>query len=192
MSRLSTLLVQIVMLVPGAAAAAPEWGVQDLMNRLAAVTQVEAKFTERKTLAILREPLLSSGMLRYRSPDYLQKQVVEPRPETYEVKAGHLFIEIPGEDHTEIDLDQYPPLRSIVESIRATMAGDLNTLARFYRIEVSGQAEGWTLRLESRDEEIARYVTTILIGGRDARVLAIDTLESDGDRSVMTLTPLTE
>lgn len=192
MSRLSTLLVQIFMLVPGAATAVPEWGIQDLMNQLATVTQVEANFTERKTLAILREPLVSSGMLRYRSPDYLQKQVVEPRPETYEVKAGHLFIEVPGEGRKEIDLDQYTTLRAIVEAIRATMAGDLNTLARYYRIEASGQAEGWTLRLEPRDEEMAHYITAILIGGRDVRVLAIDTLESGGDRSVMTITPLTE
>ena len=125
-----------------AAAAEPGWSVQDLMDRLAAVKEVEATFVEQKTLSVLQGPLVSSGVLRYRAPDYLQKQVLEPHPETYEVSAGHLFVEVPGRQREEIDLDRYRPLRVLTKSLRATMAGDLATLSDYYRMEIWGHPPG--------------------------------------------------
>ena len=97
-------LALILALPPPASAADPGWTVNDLMDRLAAVKQVEARFVERKTLSVLLSPLVSSGILRYRAPSYLLKQVVEPLPETYEVSGGRLFVESPGRPREEVDL----------------------------------------------------------------------------------------
>lgn len=185
-------LALILALPPPASAADPGWTVNDLMDRLAAVKQVEARFVERKTLSVLLSPLVSSGILRYRAPSYLLKQVVEPLPETYEVSGGRLFVESPGRPREEVDLDRYRPLRVLANSLRATLAGDIATLDSYCRIELSGQAEGWTLRLEPRDDEVRRYVSAVVIGGSEAELLVVDTRDADGDQSVMTITPETE
>lgn len=184
--------ILILGLASPATAAEPGWSVEDLMARLAAVKEGNATFVEQKTLSVLLSPLVSSGIMRYRAPDYLLKQVLEPNPETYELSAGRLFVEVPGRPREEIDLDRYRPLRVLTESLRATMAGDLPTLTGYFRMEISGTADGWTLRLTPRDDDVARFVTAIVMGGRDAHILAIDTLDRDGDRSVTTITPVAE
>ncbi len=185
-------LALVLALPPAAPAAEPGWTVEALMARLAAVRQVDSTFIERKTLSVLQSPLLSSGILRYRAPDYLLKQVLQPFPESYEVAGGRLFVQIPGRPREEVDLDRYRPLRVLADSLRATLAGDLAALSSYCRITLSGQAEGWTLRLEPRDEDVRRHVAQVLIGGSGAGILAVETRDADGDVSEMTITPAAE
>jgi hypothetical protein len=166
------------------------WTPEQLMRSLAAVTAVDATFTEQKELAILQEPLITRGILRYRAPSYLKKQILQPYTESYEVDQDWLVIETPTEGQRHFQLRGYPLLRAFVEAIRATLAGDLQTLERYYQVQFQGQAAGWTLRLEPGDAEMARYVLAIVIHGQENRLLSIETLEANSDRSLMTIVPL--
>lgn len=168
------------------------WDLEDLMRDLAKIRRVEATFTEQKSFSFLKEPLVSSGTLSYRSPGYLLMRTLQPQPQTYELEGGCLSVDVPGEPRKNLDLDQYPPLRALVESIRSTLAGDLRSLQRYYRVSFSGTAGGWTLRLEPSDEQAARLLTSITIGGRGNRLLAVDAAEANGDKTQMTITPRQE
>ena len=42
-------------------------------------------------------------------------------------------------------LQDYPVLWAFVESIRSTLAGDLQSLNRFYRVELDGSERDWRL-----------------------------------------------
>jgi outer membrane lipoprotein-sorting protein len=190
MSRLARLAFLAVLPLSFSTAARAEWGLQSLMDALSAVTRVDATFEEQKTSGLLEEQLVSTGILRYRAPDYLEKRVLEPHAEVYEVEGGGLLVDTPEKGRRDIHLDDYPFLRALVESVRATLAGDLVTLERYYCVSLEGQAEDWTLRLEPREEAAARYIAAIVIGGEDGRVLRVETLESDGDRALMTITPM--
>jgi hypothetical protein len=75
----------------------------------------------------------------------------------------------------------------LVEAIRATLAGDLRSLQRYYRIRVDGGAADWTLSLEPVDAQVSDYVSALVIRGRRDRVLSVETLEADGDRGLLTL-----
>ena len=48
------------------------------MRSMKAVESSKARFSERKELAILNEPLESSGTLIYRAPDRLEKHTLVP------------------------------------------------------------------------------------------------------------------
>ncbi|MDG4555654.1 MAG: outer membrane lipoprotein carrier protein LolA [Candidatus Competibacter sp.] len=160
-----------------------------VMRVLAAVPTVQAAFREEKTLAILQEPLVSSGMLTYRAPAYLRKQTLQPRPEEYEADDHWLTVETPTDGRRQFDLNGYPQLRPFVEAIRATQAGDRTTLERYYRLDFQGALADWSLRLTPRDPEFARYLTAIVIRGRAAWIDSVETLEADGDQSLMTVSP---
>ncbi len=188
MSWIRMLLLCQPLLVLAADAAAPGWTLERLMETLAAVETIDATFTERKELAILREPLVSTGILRYRAPAYLQKQILQPQQENYEIRDDWLSIETSAEGRQDFYLRGYPLLRAFVEPVRAILAGDLRTLRRYYRVQLQEQAEDWLLRLEPVDKEIAKYVTAIVIRGRYDRLLSVETLETGGDRSLMTIT----
>lgn len=189
MKHWSGLLLWLAVLSPAAAEPPVDWTLEQLMQSLAAVGTVEAGFRERKELALLQQPLELTGTLRYRAPAYLLKQVLQPYPERYEVDEDWLTVDTPEQGLRHLPLDGYPLLRAFVESVRATLAGDLQTLQRYYRVQFHGQPEGWNLRLEPVTPAMSQFVTAIVIQGQAAQVLSVETLESDGDRSLMTIAP---
>ena len=188
MNWLRVFLLCQPLLVLAADTAAPARTLEPLMETLAAVDTLDAAFTERKELTILREPLVSTGILRYRAPAYLQKKILQPQQENYEIRDDWLSIETPEEGRRDFYLRGYPLLRAFVEPVRAILAGDLRTLRRYYRVQLQEQAADWLLRLEPADKELATYVTAVVIRGQHDRLLSVETLETGGDRSLMTIT----
>jgi hypothetical protein len=156
------------------------------MSTLAQVETINARFSERKELAVLEDPLLLTGTLRYNAPHYLQKHTLTPHDERYTVEQDWLTIET-SEGQRNLYLPGHAEVGALVEAIRATLAGDLATLQRHYLLQLAGQPTAWTLRLEPLAEQMAEYVSAIIFHGRGAQVLNVETLETGGDRSVMTI-----
>jgi len=173
------------------ASATDGWDLQQLMNTLAQVKTINARFQERKQLAVLADPLLLTGTLRYTAPYYLQKHTLTPHNERYTVDQDWLTIET-GEGRRNLYLPGHAKVDALVEAIRATLAGDLATLQRYYHLQLTGQPTAWTLRLEPLAEQMAEYVSAIVFRGQSNQVLSVETLETGGDRSVMTIEPVHE
>lgn len=158
-----------------------------LMHNLAGVRTAEGKFTERKYLSILSEPLILEGRVTYRAPDYVRKEYDHPGSESYEVRGDHLTIEFSDGRRRDLSVDEHPVLRAFVESYRGTLAGDLETLKRYFDLELGGRMEDWILRLTPRQKPLAEYLSEVVMLGRGSTVYSVETLEASGDRSVMTL-----
>ncbi len=163
-------------------------GLDQVMRLLAAVPAVAGEFREEKQLAVLKEPLIATGKLYYRAPNFLRKKTLAPQPEDYEADGDWLTVETLATGRRQFDLNGYPQLRPLVEAIRATQAGDRMTLERYYRLEFQGTPADWTLRLIPLAEEATRYITAVILRGQNERISSVETLEADGDRSVMSLT----
>ena len=147
----------------------------------------EAPFTEERESGLLSEKLQLEGTLIWRAPDYLEKLVLKPRPERFVVDGGQLTIDYGQRKPREIRLDDYAPLRAMVEAFRAAFGGDRITLERYFRLSLAGDAHNWRLRLEPRDPRLAERVAALVLGGRNAQLLTIETLERNGDRALMRL-----
>ena len=184
-------LVAALLLTPAAQAetanANVSWDLPQLMQSLAQVKSAKNKFTERKYLSLLDQPLLTSGKLVYTAPAHLEKLTLTPKPETMVLDGDRLSLDIKGKRRT-LSLQNYPLLWAFVESIRGTLAGDLPVLKRFYRVDLEGDAAQWQLLLMPTDPEVREVVREIRIGGKRNRVLSVEVLEVQGDRSVMTIT----
>ncbi len=159
----------------------------EVMRMLAGVKSLEVGFREEKTLAMLQQPLIATGRLYYQAPAYWRKQIVQPQPEDYAADGDWLTVETPDGGRRDFSLNGYPQLRPLVEAIRATQAGDRAALERYYRLDFQGAPAEWTLRLTPLDSTAAHYVAVIVMRGRNERIFSIETLEPDGDRSLMTL-----
>ncbi len=159
----------------------------ELMQRLSTVRTAGGKFTERKYLSILNEPLILEGTVHYRAPDYLKKEYDDPDSESYEVRGDNLTIEFPDGRRRDLSIDEHPVLRAFVESYRGTLAGDLETLRRHFELELGGHMDEWQLRLTPRTPELAERLRAVVMRGREGTVTSVETLEASGDRSVMTL-----
>ena len=187
--RVALLLAATGICSAAAAETAAAWGIEQLMQNLGQVKSARGKFVERKYLAMLNAPLDSSGTLVYTAPGRLEKYTLLPKPETLVLEQDKLAIEYKDRNQRRtLVLQDYPVIWAFVESIRSTLAGDLPTLNRFYRASCTGSAEHWRLTLKPIDPKIQTVVKEIQIGGSRNRVRTIEVSETEGDRSVMTIT----
>ena len=170
------------------ALSAPGWGLPQLMQSLARVKSASAQFTERKTVRMLSAPLVASGTLTYVAPDHMQKITLSPAPERFTLDGDQVTI-VGGPDNSThtFSVPDYPQIGGLVEGIRATLAGDLAALERSYAVRLTGGPSDWQLLLAPKDGELARFIKSVRIVGSDDRIHAVDTEESDGDHSDMTI-----
>ncbi len=170
-------------------AAFAAWDLQQLMDTLAQSKSGSATFVEKKHIALLDKPVESSGELRYTAPDRLEKRTLKPRPELMVVQGGELIIER-GRQKYQLQLQAYPELAAFIDSIRGTLAGDRQALERNYRLSLDGNAERWTLQLQPLNEKMKALIQRIRITGLGDQLHSVEIIQSDGDRSVMTIEKL--
>jgi hypothetical protein len=190
MRRLLVAVFFCFLAIPAPAGAETQtgWGLLQLMATLARVKSASAQFVERKTLRVLDAPLVSSGTLLYVAPDQVEKITVLPERERIAISGDKLTIEGGGAERPRtLSLANAPELAAFVESIRATLAGDLAALERFYRVELAGGPASWKLELTPRAEKLAQLVRRIRISGSGEKITAVETDEADGDRSEMSV-----
>jgi hypothetical protein len=156
------------------------------MAALAKNPQGAATFTEKKFIAILEQPIESSGELLFIAPARLEKRTLKPKPETMVLDGDTLTLERGRRKHV-LQLKDYPEVAGMIESIRATLAGDRTALERAYHLALDGGNERWTLVLTPLDPKVGAVIARIRMEGVKDVVHSVEILQADGDRSLMTI-----
>lgn len=185
MKRLTALFCLLCLATSASAA----WDVNQLMNDLAQKTGGRAKFVEKQYLAVLDKPLVSSGELSYTAPNRLEKRTLAPKPELITLDDDTLYVERGGKKFS-LRLSSRPEAVAFVDSIRGTLSGNRKLLEASYSLILTGTQASWTLRLLPSDTDIAALLHSIDIRGVRDRVTSVEYQLADGDRTVMTITPL--
>jgi len=159
-----------------------------LMGLLAQRRHGEADFSETKYLSLVKQPLKSSGVLVYDAPDHLEQRTTEPKPQCVVLDHGVVTLTI-GKRQRVLRLADYPQLAPLIDSIRATLAGDRAALERVFQIDFDGSLDHWQLHLAPRDAALAATLKRIDMRGERDAIREVEVLQGDGDRSVMSITP---
>ena len=173
--------------MPAQAAATFDLGA--LTTLLGRVKTGDATFTESRRIEVLDRTLSSSGRLSFRSPDVFVRETLSPRREKLAVAGNTLTMSL-GERSRTMQLDASPEAAVIVEAIRGTLTGNRESLERLFEATVGGSPEQWSLDLVPRDLRLRGQVASVRVSGRDAVVREVAVLLADGDKSVMTISPL--
>ncbi|MDP3123944.1 MAG: LolA-related protein [Thiobacillus sp.] len=175
-----------MLLLLGQAAQAAPLSVGQLMASLAKHPQGAATFTEKKFISILDQPVESSGELLFIAPARLEKRTLKPKPETMVLDGDTLTLERGRRKHV-LQLRDYPEVAAMIESIRATLAGDRQALEQAYRLALDGSAERWTLVLTPLDPRVGAVIARIRMEGAKDVVRSVEITQADGDSSLMTI-----
>lgn len=176
------------LLAPLPAHAAAAWDLPQLMELLAANGGGRVRFTETRHLAMLDAPLVATGELVYVPPARLERHTETPVRETMVLDGDTLNLSREGRTHS-LKLRDYPEAAALIESIRATLAGDRKTLERTYALGLSGNPGQWALDLLPSDPAVAKVVLRIRVTGSRGLVRGVEIQQADGDRSVMRIEP---
>ena len=160
----------------------------DLMASLAQRRHGVADFEQTQYLAMLKQPAHSSGVLTYDAPDRLEQRTLEPRPQSMLLDHGMLTLQR-GSRRRTLRLEDDPAIASLIDSIRATLAGDRAALEQRFELTFDGNLDHWQLLLRPRAQDTAALVQHIRISGEHASILEVEVQQRDGDRSLMAIKP---
>ena len=166
---------------------AADWTLAELMQSLAQKKSGKASFVEKKYISLLDQPLESSGELSFEAPDRLEKRTLKPRPEVLLLDGDSLTVTQHDKRPLYLRLQQHPEVAALVDSIRATLSGDLVALEKNYSIQFTGGPNKWQLTLTPLQKAVTKVVSQIRIGGTEAHIKTISFEQMDGDRSEMTI-----
>ena len=178
-------LVLLTLILSPVLQAAP-LSIAQLMTSLEKHPQGAASFTEKKFISILEQPIESSGELLFIAPARLEKRTLKPRPETMVLDGDTLTLERGRRKHV-LQLKDYPEVAGMIESIRATLAGDRKALERVYHLALDGDTERWMLVLTPLDAKVGKVIARIRMEGAGDGVRSVEILQADGDSSLMTI-----
>ena len=160
----------------------------ELLRLLAARRHGHVAYKEVHELRMLERPLQSSGELLYEAPDHLEKRTLTPKPETLILDHGILTARR-GHGTRVLALRDYPQAVPFVESIRATLAGDRAALEHYFRLQLTGDLDHWSLLLVPREATLERTVKDIRIAGAREAIHSVEIHQADGDASVLSIGP---
>jgi len=149
----------------------------------------ESRFTEERTVSGLDGPLRASGTLSFSAPDRFARHTIEPRAESMVVEGNVVSIRRSGRTR-QMALDAMPELTALVEAVRGTLTGNAATLQQHFRVRVEGSTAQWTMMLVPRDERLAAQVRELQIVGQRGELRTLQLWLAGGDRSLMTIEPL--
>lgn len=165
-------------------ATAAEWGLGPLLADIAKSNGGVARFAERKFVAALDTPVDTTGELVFVKPARLEKRTLKPRPETLILDGDDMIVDRNGTRRT-FSLKQLPEAVAMVESLRATLAGDRATLEGVFNVALDGSAARWSLMLTPKSAVGARMLKDVRISGEQGELNLIELEQTNGDRSVM-------
>ena len=166
------------------AADADNFDIARLMQLFSQAPESEVAYTEKKYSSLLAEPVVSSGILAYRRPDTVEKNMTAPRKERFRITGAELIMLRNGLEK-RFPLSSQPLLSALAASLRGVLAGDAALLRKYFLVILEGEELAWRLELVPFDDEIARYVERIVVSGRAGRIEQIEERDSSGDRSVL-------
>jgi hypothetical protein len=164
------------------------WNLPVLMQAFAQVKSDNPHFVQRQYLHALTKPLVSSGVLVYKAPDYLEQRTELPSPQRAIIRGDLLTLYSPawhGPRH--LSLRNTPGIWAVVESLRATLSGHLPILQRYFIVQMQGSARGWRLEFKPKVRSLQTQLGSILISGSDARIDRIEIHYTQGNYSIMRL-----
>ena len=204
-----------------AAAIAPVHAAErDAAGLLAAIGEASragerrATFVEIKYSTLLTQPIESSGTLRFRAPDLLEKVTVAPQRERVTIEGDRVSIESVGSNgglrQATLRVSGMSQLAPLIESLRATLAGDVAALNLHYDIallavrhqpdvpasdaarrmaKTLADPTAWTLQLTPRDPALRASVQSVLLYGVGREIGLVEFVEATGDRTQLWITP---
>ncbi len=159
-----TLFFVLLTSTVSAAEHAEEFTLNQLMQSLAATGDSKASYSETRSTRLSRRPLESSGELEFIAPNTLIRRIILPRPAVYEVRGDSVMVEQRGK-RRNYSLQQLGAMAGFVESLRATLAGDLSALENHYKLSLTGDMHKWELQLVPESSALAKKIKYIEIQG---------------------------
>lgn len=155
-------LVLLACLLPPGGAAALE--LDAVLERAMVTPPARVGFREQRHNALFAESLELTGYLEYLEGGQLRKVIETPFEESFLVGRDHVEIERDGEVQV-LPVNKSRALKAMLGGIEAILAGDISSLEKVFRYELTGDEADWVLRLTPRSKRVAKQLNGLTVEG---------------------------
>ncbi len=182
--RLARHLVFGLILLPGLAATAMAFDLDEIQTRLQASSRQEVRFHEIRESPWLAAPVESRGILVARPDGSLEKRVTAPQQETWRLRPDRLERIGPNDETVGImSYDKFPALGAMARAMREGLAGRFDGMKDDFELRLQGTAEHWTLELLPRAAQASRHIERVELQGDAAGLRTLVVVERNGART---------
>jgi hypothetical protein len=141
-------------------------------------------FREERHNPMLKEPILLTGYLEYLKPGFLRKVVESPFEESFLITDEYIEI-VQGGETRRLSLNKGKSIRAMLDGIEAVLAGQTDKLSTFFKYELSGTEESWSLHLVPRSKRVAAQMSGMLVKGDACAIHSIRIDIREGEWSLL-------
>jgi outer membrane lipoprotein carrier protein len=148
----------------------------------ASTRTLDAHFVQTKFVALLDEPLVSTGRLRFRRPDQVRLDVETPRSATILISGAE--ITIPGLSEQDRQALAGTPTAAVFRQLGSLFAGEFSRAPRHFSVAAQAQGEAIEVTLipTAADWQRLFRAITLRFTGRELNLAAVRLDEALGDR----------
>jgi outer membrane lipoprotein-sorting protein len=151
------------------------------------IQTVAASFSQKKETSFFREPLLSSGVVKFKRPDQIHWTYLKPEPMEVALDGKSLWFYAPGRSQAErYSLTPGKKMAQYLEVLTAIFQKTFAELDKGYAIAYEGLGDDRTyrFRLQPREEKVQKILSRVdlWIDKSSGAILRFRMLESDGDQ----------
>ncbi len=158
-----------------------------LIRGLERPTPASIAFKEIRFSALLEQPLVVSGELRYVAADHLERLVTEPYKERTTIRGESVRVERDREKLRTFALNRAPELKGLLMAFSGLLAGEPDAVLRHFEVNAEGMQDTWSMRLTPRDARVQKQLTELRMIGHDDQPACFFMTSSGGAQSVMLL-----
>jgi len=172
---------------PSGSTTSPGTTLESLFHELAKSPGIQARFAERKELALLKVPLESAGVVYFSPPGLLARHTESPVRSSLYLDDRHLTVVEDGRKRT-LDLQASAFVAALAGSFVDVLRGDRAAVQRRFAMKFDPTTEGWQLTLSPRSIDLRKAIRELRFTGKGIEVQTMTLLETNGDRSITTFT----
>lgn len=172
-------IITWLLLVPLTGRAIEPGDIQSLVRLLAKVQQVEVSYREILESGLIDTVISTNGMLFYEAPDHIRQ--ISEQGRGFRIDGNRMQLVNDGQVVQEIKIADIPQLTTLVSTLRAIFAGDLENLKLNYHLDYRPAATWWSLALTPHNHMLSGFLQRIEIIGNGATINSIALHEADGD-----------
>jgi outer membrane lipoprotein-sorting protein len=151
------------------------------------IQTVAARFSQKKETSLFREPLLSSGLVKFKRPEQVHWTYVKPEPMEVALDGKTLWVYTPGRSQAEqYSLGRGKRIAQYLDPLTAIFQKTFGELTEAYAIVYEGLAadQSCHFRLQPKEEKIQRFLSRVdlWIDKSSGAILRFKMLESNGDQ----------
>jgi Outer membrane lipoprotein carrier protein LolA-like len=186
---LSVVALTVMLMAPEQAISADNCTLSDLLALRAEIREDSAAFTQERRIHYVRDPLLSSGYLRFIAPDHLEMIVGSPEAESFIYDDGVLSFNKAGEEHTDqVSVDSNLLLSAMFSGLIGTLSGNEGELKRVFFVKFEAGGCNWRLNLIPKSKRVLEKVLEIELRGMEQHIDEVEIRQANGDHSILRIT----